>query len=58
MTEVVNQIGTTLFGATGFIPTAFAWVTSSEVLPFFCIGIACSGALFAVKAIKSVVWGA
>lgn len=58
MTEALSQITTTLFGTGGVIPTVFTWITSATVLPYFAIGIACSLALFGVKAIKSVIWGA
>lgn len=58
MTEALSQITTTLFGTGGVIPTVFSWITSATVLPYFAIGIACSLALFGVKAIKSVIWGA
>ena len=58
MSEALTQVTSTLFGAGGVIPTVFGWVTSSDVLPFFAIGIGCSLALFAVKSIRGVVWGA
>lgn len=58
MTEAVTQLTTTLFGAEGVITTVFEWVTSATVLPFFAIGIGCSLALFGVKVIRGIVWGA
>lgn len=67
MSEALTQLATTLFHvssgasdtvATGVIPTVFSWITSTSVLPFFAIGIGCSLALFGVKVIRSIVWGA
>lgn len=58
MAQALTAVTSTLFGTGGVIPTVFSWVTSTDVLPFFAIGIACSLALFGVKAIRSVVWGA
>lgn len=64
MAEALSQLVTTLFGtggadsAAGVIPTVFTWITSTAVLPFFAIGIGCSLALFGVKVIRSVIWGA
>lgn len=58
MTQALAQLTTTLFGTNGVINTLFDWVTSTTVLPYFAIGIACSLALFGVKVIRSVVWGA
>lgn len=61
MATALQQITTTLFGSgenAGVIATVFEWITSSDVLPFFAIGIACSLALFGIKAIRSVIWGA
>lgn len=65
MSEALTQLVTTLFGTgtgtgavTGVIPTVFSWITSTAVLPFFAIGIGCSLALFGVKVIRSVIWGA
>lgn len=58
MTEALGQLTSTLFGASGTITTVFGWVTSSTVLPYFAIGIGCSLALFGVKVIRSIVWGA
>lgn len=64
MVEALTQLGNTLFAvgsdttSAGVIPTVFSWITSSSVLPFFAIGIGCSLALFGIKAIRSVIWGA
>ena len=61
MSTALQQIATTLFGSDtdpGVIATVFEWITSSDVLPFFAIGIACSLALFGIKAIRAVIWGA
>lgn len=67
MTEALSQLVTTLFHVnggssdlvpTGVIPTVFSWITSSAVLPYLAIGIGCSLALFGVKIIRSVIWGA
>lgn len=64
MGEALQAVAQTLFtgtgegAATGVIPTVFSWITSATVLPYFAIAIACSLALFGVKAIRSVVWGA
>lgn len=64
MGTALSQLVTTLFGTgvgtgavKGVVPTVFSWLTSSDVLPFFAIGIGCSLALFGVKVIRSVVWG-
>ncbi len=66
MTEALGQLVSTLFGtgggesgaSAGTIVTVFNWLTSANVLPYFAIGIGCSLALFGVKVIRSVVWGA
>lgn len=58
MDQALSQLTTTLFGTNGVISTVFGWVTSADVLPFFAIGIGCSLALFGVKVIRSVIWGA
>lgn len=61
MNVALNQLVVTLFGSgdnAGVIATLWSWVTSTPVLPFFAIGISCSLALFGVKVIRSVVWGA
>lgn len=58
MTEALGQLTSTLFGANGTITTVFGWITSATVLPYFAIGIGCSLALFGVKVIRSIVWGA
>lgn len=57
MTEALSAVTTTIFGSGGCVATAFSWITSAEVLPYFAIGIGCSLALFGVKVIRSVVWG-
>lgn len=64
MVEALKQLTSTLFAAgsdtasAGVIVTVFKWLTSSTVLPYFAIGIGCSLALFGVRVIRSVVWGA
>lgn len=58
MAQALSALTTTLFGANGTIPTVFGWITSTEVLPYFAIGIGCSLALFGVKVIRGVIWGA
>lgn len=58
MTAALTQLTTTLFGDDGVLETVFSWITSTSVLPYFAIGIGCSLALFGVKVIRSVVWGA
>ena len=66
MAQALQQLVTTLFAtgggtsgaSAGVIPTVFSWITSAEVLPFLAIGIGCSLALFGVKIIRSVIWGA
>lgn len=58
MDVALTQMTTTLFGSDGVIPTVFTWITSSAVLPYLAIGIGCSLALFGVKIIRGVIWGA
>lgn len=58
MATALTELTTTLFGDAGVIPTVFGWITDSSVLPYFAIGIGCSLALFGVKVIRSVIWGA
>lgn len=58
MDVALTQMTTTLFGASGVIPTVFTWITSAAVLPYLAIGIGCSLALFGVKIIRGVIWGA
>lgn len=58
MDVALTQMTTTLFGADGVIPTVFTWITSTAVLPYLAIGIGCSLALFGVKIIRGVIWGA
>lgn len=65
MVEALKQLATTLFAtggaegsSAGVIPTVFGWVTSADVLPFLAIGIGCSLALFGVKIIRGIIWGA
>lgn len=58
--EAVTSAVTSIIGYIGNVVTAL--FTSSgalnALLPFFAIGIACSVILFAVKGIRSLVWGA
>ena len=52
VTNIITWMGTVvtaLFGQTGAL---------ADLLPFFAIGIACSVVLFAVRGIRSLVWGA
>lgn len=64
MAAALSQLVNTLFAVggetttAGVIPTVFSWITSTAVLPFLAIGIGCSLALFGVKIIRSVIWGA
>lgn len=58
MDAALTALTETLFGTGGVIPTVFTWVTSTAVLPFLAIGIGCSLALFGVKVIRSIIWGA
>lgn len=61
MGTVLNQITTTLFGSgdnAGVLSTVFDWITSSEVLPYFCISIGISLTLVGIKIIRSVIYGA
>ena len=64
MAAALTQLANTLFAVggegktAGVIPTVFSWITSETVLPFLAIGIGCSLALFGVKIIRSVIWGA
>ena len=58
MAQALNQLTTTLFGTGGVIPTVFGWVTSADVIPYLAIGIGCSLALFGVKIIRGIIWGA
>lgn len=71
MTSLVSALkdfASALFGGTigsgesavttaGVIPTFFNWVTKSEVLPFFALGICVSLVLLAVKVVRGTVWG-
>lgn len=56
--SMIDSMKTALIGLLGFFTPVFSWITSETVLPYFMIGIAASGILFAVKGIRSVVWGA
>lgn len=61
MGTVLTQITTTLFGSgdnAGVISTVFDWVTSADVLPYFCISIAISLSLVGIKIMRKVVYGA
>ena len=65
MVEALKQLVSTLFAtggaegsSAGVIPTVFSWITSTSVLPFLAIGIGCSLALFGVKLIRGIIWGA
>ena len=65
MAEALQQLVSTLFAtggtegsSAGVIPTVFSWITSTPVLPFLAIGIGCSLALFGVKIIRGIIWGA
>lgn len=52
LTTILSSIGSVisaLFGETGAL---------APLLPYFMIGIACSLVFLAVKAIRSLVWGA
>lgn len=51
---------TTVIGWIGSVVTALVGEAGAlkDLLPLFCIGIACSAVFLGVKAIKSLVWGA
>lgn len=55
---MISAMGTAVTGLLGFFTQVFTWITGADVLPYFMIGIAASGIMFAVKGIRSVVWGA
>ena len=58
MPTALSAVATTIFGESGVVPTVFTWITSTDVLPYFAIGIAASLCLFGVKVIRGIVWGA
>lgn len=60
---MIEAVTTALGTVIGWIGTVITSITGAEgqlneLLPLFAIGIAISALLFAIKAIKSVIWGA
>lgn len=67
--NVLQSIGVALFGGsytppggtattvTGAIPTFWNWLTQSDVLPYFMIGVAVALLLLAVRVVKGIFWG-
>lgn len=53
----LNSFVSALFGSGGLVPTFFSWVTSSDVLPYFVLGICVSLVLLAIKIVRGTVWG-
>ena len=53
----LNSFVSALFGSGGLVPTFFTWVTSSDVLPYFVLGICVSLVLLAIKIVRGTVWG-
>lgn len=53
----LNSFVSALFGSGGLVPTFFTWVTSSDVLPYFVMGICVSLVLLAIKIVRGTVWG-
>lgn len=45
------------FSETGPIPSVFGWITSTDVLPYFALGITVSLILFGVKIVRGTIWG-
>ena len=41
----------------GLLKTFFTWVTSTDVLPYFVLGICVSLVLLAIKIVRGTVWG-
>lgn len=60
MIEAVTTGVNTVIGWMGEVVTAFLGDTGAlkQLLPLFAIGIAISAILFAIKGIKSLIWGA
>ena len=57
MTTVFSQVAQ-FFGETGPIPAVFSWITGTDVLPYFSLGITVSLVLFGVKVVRDTIWGA
>ena len=53
----LNSFVSALFGTGGLVPTFFTWVTSTDVLPYFVLGICVSLVLLAIKIVRGTVWG-
>ena len=53
----LNSFISALFGTGGLVPTFFGWVTSTDVLPYFVLGICVSLVLLAIKIVRGTVWG-
>lgn len=60
MLEAVTSGLTTVIGWVGSVVDALLGTDGqlAELLPLFAIGIAISAILFAIKGIKSLIWGA
>lgn len=60
-TAIQTIFATLQQGITGMITAVtsmFDFITSTDVLPWFAIGIVASLVLFGVKIVRRVVWGA
>lgn len=57
LVSVLQSLASALFGTNGIVVTFFGWLTSSDVLPYFGIGIAVSLVLLAVKIVRGAIWG-
>lgn len=53
----LTEVASSVFGEGGVVPTFFAWLTSTAVLPYFAIGIGVSLLLLGVKIVRGVIWG-
>lgn len=53
----LNSVMGALFGTGGVVRTFFSWVVSTEVLPYFGLGICVSLVLLAVKVVRGTIWG-
>ena len=61
--DVLTDLATALFanpstGDKGIVVQFFNWLTSTDVLPFFAIGIGVSILLLSVRLVKGAIWAA